>query len=264
MLSFKSYAKVNIFLKITGKRDNYHEIKSRFLKIESLYDTLTFKPKNPKKEFELFGEFDCELRNNTIYKAYRFLKEYKNSKKIDDFLEHHAIYVEKNIPKGGGLGGGSSNAATLLLALNKILKLNLDKKELCFVGSKIGADVNFFLHECEAANVEGVGEIVTPIKDDAPKLKLIFTNEFCDTAKVYNSFRKNFWSKIDINLAHKLSDFGSKELLNSFNPIELNDLLRSVLVCYPNLKVFAKDKVFLSGSGSTFFEVLDGHNDSKK
>ncbi|MDR1460193.1 MAG: 4-(cytidine 5'-diphospho)-2-C-methyl-D-erythritol kinase [Campylobacteraceae bacterium] len=264
MLSYKSYAKVNIFLKIIGKRGDYHEIKSRFLKIESLYDTLTFKPKSFKKEFELFGEFDCELQNNTIYKAYWFLKEYKNSKKIDDFFENYFLHVKKNIPKGGGLGGGSSNAATLLLALNRILGLNLDIKELCFIGSKIGADVNFFLHECEAANVEGVGEIVMPIEDDMPKLKLVFTDEACDTAKVYKIFRENFWSTVNIDLAHELSNLSSKELLNSFAPIELNDLLRSVLVCYPNLKAFAQKGVFLSGSGSTFFEVLDEHDNSKK
>ncbi|MDR1285819.1 MAG: 4-(cytidine 5'-diphospho)-2-C-methyl-D-erythritol kinase [Campylobacteraceae bacterium] len=264
MLSCKSYAKVNVFLKIIGKRGDYHEIKSRFLKIESLHDIFTFKLKSVKREFELFGEFGCELHNNTIYKAYKFLKEYKNDKKIDDFFEHYALHVEKNIPKGSGLGGGSSNAATLLLALNKILKLNLSVKELCHIGSKIGADVNFFLYECEAANVEGVGEIVTPIEEDTPKLKLVFTDEFCDTAKVYKTFRENFWNRVDMDLARKLANLNSKEILNSFTPIELNDLLRSALVCYPNLKAFARKGFFLSGSGSTFFEVLDERNNSKK
>ncbi|MDR3178242.1 MAG: 4-(cytidine 5'-diphospho)-2-C-methyl-D-erythritol kinase [Campylobacteraceae bacterium] len=264
MLSFKSYAKINIFLKITGKRGGYHEIKSRFLRVENLYDELVFKAKKPKKEFELFGDFNCELQDNTIYKAYLFLKEYKKSKIIDDFFEHHALYVEKNIPKGGGLGGGSSNAAALLLALNKILELKLDIKEICAVGSKVGADVNFFLHECEAADVEGVGEIVTPIKDDIPKIELVFTNESCDTVNVYKVFRENFWSGVDVNLARKMMELSSKELLNSFAPIELNDLLRSVLVCYPNLKAFAREKVFLSGSGGTFFKVLDGHDNSEK
>jgi 4-diphosphocytidyl-2-C-methyl-D-erythritol kinase len=263
MLSFKSYAKVNIFLKITGRRGDYHEIKSRFVRIESLHDTMIFKPKKIAKDgFELFGEFDCNLENNTIYKAYLLLKKYKNDKKIDDFFRHNLLYVDKNIPKGGGLGGGSSNAATLLLALNKILKLGLSLEELCLIGGKVSADVNFFLHECEVANVEGIGEVVKPIKDNVPKLELIFTNEACDTTRVYKTFREHFWSSIDTNLANKLINIASGELLNSLEAIKLNDLLRSVLVCYPNLKAFSEKGVFLSGSGGTFFKVANGCNNS--
>ncbi|MDR0580121.1 MAG: 4-(cytidine 5'-diphospho)-2-C-methyl-D-erythritol kinase [Campylobacteraceae bacterium] len=264
MLSFKSYAKVNVFLKVVGKRGTYHEIKSRFLRIESLYDMLVFKPKTPKKGLEFFGDFGCGVHNNTIYKAHRFLKEYTKSSLIDDFFEHHALYVEKNIPRGGGLGGGSSNAAVLILALNKILGLNLDIKEMCTIGNKVGADVNFFLHECEAADVEGAGEIVMPIKDDIPKIELVITNKACDTARVYRVFRESFWNSVDTNLAYKMAGLSSKELLDSFAPIELNDLLRSVLVCYPILKVFTRERIFLSGSGGTFFKVLNGYNNSKK
>ncbi|MDR1554965.1 MAG: 4-(cytidine 5'-diphospho)-2-C-methyl-D-erythritol kinase, partial [Campylobacteraceae bacterium] len=145
-----------------------------------------------------------------------------------------------------------------------ILELKLDIKEICSIGSKVGADVNFFLHECKAADVGGVGEIVIPVEDDVPDIELIFTGEFCDTTKVYKVFRENFWDTVDVNFTQKLAKFSSKELLNSFSPIELNDLLRSVLVCYPNLKASAQKRVFLSGSGSTFFKVLDEHDNSKK
>jgi 4-diphosphocytidyl-2-C-methyl-D-erythritol kinase len=264
MLRFKSHAKINIFLKIIGKRGSYHEIKSRFLRVENLYDMLVFKPKSPKREFELSGEFGCVLQNNTIYKAYRFLREHKSGKKIDDFFEHHALHVEKNIPKGGGLGGGSSNAATFLLALNKILELNLDTKEICSIGSKVGADVNFFLHECKIANVEGIGDIVMPIEDDIPELELVFTGATCDTARVYRVFRDIFWNSVNVNLACRLAKLSSREILNSFAPMELNDLLRSALACYPNLKTFAQKELFLSGSGSTFFKVSDEYDNSKK
>jgi len=252
MLRFKSPAKLNIFLKITGKRGDYHEIMSRFIRYDGLYDELIFEPKERAKEgFELSGRFDCELQNNTIYKAYKLLRD-KNAKKIDDFFENYTLRVDKRIPSGGGLGGGSSNAATLLLALNKTLSLSLSLDELCFIGSKIGADVSFFLHERPAANVQGVGEIVTPIDDDIPDIELVFTSQACDTAAVYKAFRANFWDKIDAGLAHELSTLDTKEMLSFYSPLALNDLLRGVLVCYPHLKAYAD---FLSGSGGTFFKV---------
>ncbi|MDT8339817.1 MAG: 4-(cytidine 5'-diphospho)-2-C-methyl-D-erythritol kinase, partial [Sulfurimonas sp.] len=75
MKLYKAYAKVNIFLKIIGKRGNYHEIISRFMRVDSLYDELSFAPKQKSGEFEIVGEFSCDTKQNTIYKAYRALLE---------------------------------------------------------------------------------------------------------------------------------------------------------------------------------------------
>ncbi|MDR2789437.1 MAG: 4-(cytidine 5'-diphospho)-2-C-methyl-D-erythritol kinase [Campylobacteraceae bacterium] len=251
----KSYAKVNIFLKIIGVRGAYHEIISRFARIENLYDEMEFLPKPLHvKGFELKGSFECETKNNTIYKAYKLLRNADKTKKMDDFFAEYFLNVKKNIPAGGGLGGGSSNAAAFLLHVNKILELGLSTEKLCAIGSKIGSDVNFFLHECAAANVKGIGEIVEPL-DDAADIELVFDALSCDTALVYGAFRefRQFYS--DKKSAEEIASLSSKEILQKFDNWVLNDLLRSVLICYPSLKAKAAAGLFLSGSGSSFFKA---------
>ncbi|MDR1007254.1 MAG: 4-(cytidine 5'-diphospho)-2-C-methyl-D-erythritol kinase [Campylobacteraceae bacterium] len=252
----KSYAKINIFLKITGTRGNYHEIISRFIRIIDFYDEMEFLPKSLNvKGFELKGKFNCELEKNTIYKAYEFLRSVADIKKIDDFFAQYFLSVKKNIPFGGGLGGGSSNAAAFLLYINRALELGLSLEELCNIGSKIGSDVNFFLYECEAANVSGTGEIIEPLQDDVPNIELVFDDTACNTASVYGKFRESQQSNVNKPVIKKLTSLSSKEILKKFDNITLNDLLRSVLICYPSLKTKADAGLFLSGSGSTFFKV---------
>lgn len=257
MLSFKSCAKINIFLKIVGKKDNYHLINSRFIRHEELFDEIIFKKKERQKSgFEIFGDFDCSKENNTIFKSYKYLNEYTKNRKIDDFLSEHFLYVKKNIPTGAGLGGGSSNAATTLLALNEILKLGLKQHELYAIGEKIGADVNFFISQYKSANVSGVGEKIVEFEDDEVDLELNLIDIHVNTAKVYSVFREYFYDKIDIDLANEMMKLSSSKLLKTFDANTLNDLLKPLLICYPNIKNFIKSEQFLSGSGSTFFEVV--------
>ncbi|MDR2081748.1 MAG: 4-(cytidine 5'-diphospho)-2-C-methyl-D-erythritol kinase [Campylobacteraceae bacterium] len=251
----KSYAKVNIFLKIIGVRGAYHEIISRFVRVDNLYDEMEFVQKPfHARGFELKGGFQCKTLKNTIYKAYILLKHAAKSTKMNDFFAEYALNVKKNIPTGGGLGGGSSNAAAFLLHVNKILELGFSMQELCNIGSKIGADVNFFLHECKAANVKGVGEIIEPL-DDAPNIELVFDDTACDTALVYGKFKEYCHFYSDKTIAEKIASLSSQEILQKFDNWFLNDLLRSVLICYPSLKAKADAGLFLSGSGSTFFKA---------
>ena len=111
MIRYRAYAKVNIFLKITGVRGDYHTLSSRFMRVNHLFDTLWFEPKSTP-EFEIRGNFDCEVHSNTIYKAYKYLQSVTRSDNLSSFFENHAVCVEKNIPSFAGLGGGSSDAAT--------------------------------------------------------------------------------------------------------------------------------------------------------
>ena len=119
----KSFAKINLGLKVLNKRpDDFHNIKSLFIRI-SLNDILEFNPSN---------EFDLKCTNkavpinkeNTIYKAYNLLS------KNFPFKNQYAITLHKNIPLESGMGGGSSNAAFTLIALNNFNNLNLDKEQL--------------------------------------------------------------------------------------------------------------------------------------
>jgi 4-diphosphocytidyl-2-C-methyl-D-erythritol kinase len=257
VLTFKSPAKLNIFLKVVGKRDNYHLINSRFIRYDKLFDEIIFEKKDKQKSgFEMVGNFDCKLENNTIFKAYKYLCEYAKDRKIESFFSDYLLKVNKNIPTGAGLGGGSSNAATFLLAVDELLNLKLKQKDFYAIGEKIGADVNFFISKYKSANVSGIGEKIEEFSDDEVEFKLNFVDIHANTSKVYSAFREHFFDKIDIKLANDMMKKTTNELLKSFDAKTLNDLLNPLLVCYPQIKKYMKEEMYLSGSGSTFFEAV--------
>lgn len=252
---YRSHAKVNIFLKIVGTRDSYHELLSRFILIDDLYDTMWFEP-NHGISFDIVGDFECDKKSNTIYKAYEALLDYTPQKKIVEFCKKHKMMVYKNIPKQAGLGGGSSNAATFLKMVNDALNLGLTTEDMSKIGAKVGADVPFFVHGYKAANVSGIGEIVEEFKDDIPKIKLFTPEDIkCDTKEVYKTFRKFFIDAIEPQFAKELSVKTSKEILSEYPPLKLNDLFYAVLKKYPEFYEHKLDGWFLSGSGSTLFKV---------
>ena len=111
MIRYPAYAKVNVFLKITGTRGEYHTLTSRFVLVKELCDLLWFESKTTP-EFEIRGDFDCDVGSNTIYKAYKHLQSATRSNTLAAFFETHAVCVDKRIPSFAGLGGGSSDAAT--------------------------------------------------------------------------------------------------------------------------------------------------------
>ncbi|MGB3751241.1 MAG: 4-(cytidine 5'-diphospho)-2-C-methyl-D-erythritol kinase, partial [Arcobacteraceae bacterium] len=100
----KSYAKVNIFLKVVGKRGDYHELASRFVRVKNLFDIMSFE-KGSFEEFTLEGDFGCQTKQNTIYKAYVALS--KLSDEVKNYFRTHKVVVNKKIPEFAGLGGGS-------------------------------------------------------------------------------------------------------------------------------------------------------------
>ena len=253
MKTYKAYAKVNIFLKITGMRDNYHEILSRFMIVNNLYDELSF-IKKESDAFEIIGEFSCKTSQNTIYKAYEALLDYTKSDKLEKFMKNYAIKVEKNIPAFAGLGGGSSDGATYIKMCNEILELNLSVDELASIGLKVGADVPFFVYGFNSANVSGIGEIVE--KFDEPLLEFdTYTPKIeISTPKVYKSYRENFYNPIDEDLQNFFKNVSSADVLRLKTPQDLNDLFSPALKEYDELKSYQKDGYFFSGSGSSFFK----------
>ncbi len=252
MKLYKAYAKVNIFLKITGKRENYHEIISRFVRVNTLFDELSFIASDTKK-FTIVGDFSCETEQNTIYKAYIALKEATASKALEQFMSTHAIFVKKNIPAFAGLGGGSSDAATYLTMCNEELSLGLSLEELASIGSKVGADVPFFVYGYASANVSGIGEVVE-VFDEAPLELEIFTpNIEISTPKVYGIYRENFYNPISIAIVEKLKKTTSLEILQTMDAKEANDLFAPAMQGYEELKNYYSDGWHFSGSGSSFF-----------
>ena len=174
----KSYAKVNIFLKIAGKRDNYHELVSRFVRVQNLFDMISFE-KGDFKEFTLEGNFGCTTQQNTIYKAY--LKLSAVSSKVEEFFSSHKVTVNKKIPEFAGLGGGSSNCATFMIMVNELCNLNLTKDQLSAIGATIGADVPFFIYEYDSANVTGIGEVVTQFDEEPLDIETFTPKVECNT-----------------------------------------------------------------------------------
>ena len=261
MKKYKAFAKVNIFLKITGKRGNYHEILSRFMRVESLYDELEFVKKEETdakvNEFKIIGSFSCNTEQNTLYKAYFALKEFTNSHKLEELMQRYAIKVTKNIPAFAGLGGGSSDAATYLKMCNSVLDLGLSLNELALIGLKVGADVPFFIYDYKSANVSGIGEVVEEFDEKALTIETYTPKIEISTPRVYSVYRENFFAPIDGFEVQKLKAMSSKEALASMNPSEANDLFKPALQEYKELESHYKTGYFFSGSGSSFFRVKE-------
>ena len=251
-MSYKAYAKVNIFLKITGTRGPYHTLASRFMRVESLYDELEFIP-NRSNAFLIEGDFECKTEQNTIYKAYKALLKKTQSEALEEFFKTNGVGVQKRIPAFAGLGGGSSDAATFLHMCNDILSLELSLKELVDVGVQVGADVPFFLYGYASANVTGIGEIVERFDEEILHIETFTPKIEISTPAVYKEYRENFFAPISKEEGREWLEMNSKEVLERYDRVQANDLFAPSLKLYPELDGYAESGWFFSGSGSSFF-----------
>src|SRR4030042_1811668 len=160
MLNYPAPAKINLVLEVLGKRDDgYHEIRSLVQTI-SLCDVISFKPADVIS-LEC-SEPSLQTSDNLVVQAAELLRE------VSGCHKGARIKLEKRIPWGAGLGGGSSDGATTLLALNKLWKLRLKTSDLMELAARLGSDVAFFIHG-GAALIEGRGEKVTPLAVSVPR-----------------------------------------------------------------------------------------------
>ena len=253
--SIKAHAKVNIFLKITGYKDGYHTLLSRFMRVEDLYDTITFVPCECE-HFTIEGCDDIPLESNTIYKAYKALNNYTGDLDILEFFYKHKVVVTKRIPNQAGLGGGSSDAAAFMRLTKELCNLILSTKELAKIGATVGADIPFFIYNYPSANVSGFGETVEPFDEKPLSLELFTPNIACDTSVVYKTFKEHLLNNISVCSFFGWDNIDSKSVLETISsPIKLNDLYAASLIAYPELKEVAKEGWFFSGSGSTYFRL---------
>jgi len=257
MYSIKAHAKINIFLKITGYKEGYHTLISRFVRVEDLYDTIEFVP-SECETFSIEGCDDIPLESNTIYKAYKALNNYSTGLDIKDFFQKHKVVLSKRIPSQAGLGGGSSDAAAFMRLINEVCDLKISTDELAELGSTIGADIPFFVYDYASANVSGFGEIVMPFEEAPFNVELFTPDIKCDTAEVYKTFHKFLLRNVDRTTFFGWENMDSRTLLKLIaDPIILNDLFPSALATYPELEKVKKDGWFFSGSGSTFFRIKE-------
>lgn len=260
MKLYKAYAKVNIFLKITGIRGSYHEIISRFMRVDSLYDELSFVQKEPSDYFKISGSFSCDTKQNTIYKAYTALLEFLNEASaisLKNLMSKYGVHVKKNIPAFAGLGGGSSDAATFLKMCNEVLHLGLSQNELALIGLKVGADVPFFIYGYDSANVSGIGEIVEEFQEELLDIEVITPKIEISTPKVYAVYREHFYNPVNGFEAEKLKKTASLDILKNMSADEANNLFKPALEVYKELKDHYRHGYYFSGSGSSFFRVKE-------
>lgn len=155
MVDWPSPAKLNLFLYINGRRpDGYHDLQTLFQFLD-YGDTLNFAPRQDEQIVLLTPIDGVPDEQNLIVRAARMLQQFSHCQIGAD------ISISKILPMGGGLGGGSSNAATVLVALNHLWKCGLTTEQLCKIGLTLGADVPVFIYGY-AAFAEGVGEKLQP------------------------------------------------------------------------------------------------------
>lgn len=247
--TLSSPAKINLFLHIVGRRpDGYHNLQSVFA-ILNKGDKLTFEERMDDK-IEILSDLGFNVEDNIVYKAIMLLrKETSISKGI-------TITIEKNIPMGGGLGGGSSNAATTLLALNKLWNLNLTTKRLCELGKTLGADVPIFVNGYSAF-AQGIGEILTPYKIEEKYYLVV-------TPKNTHVSTKEIFTHLDLprsTPALAISQISYEETHNDCeNLVKKN--YPSVAKCLQWLLKYAHPR--MTGTGASCFAPFDNLSDAQK
>jgi 4-diphosphocytidyl-2-C-methyl-D-erythritol kinase len=262
-IEVRSPAKINVFLEVLGKRnDGFHELETVMLRT-SLHDVLRFETSisgqlslrpadySPPELAETFPLDD----SNLILRAAQALREHTQTH------QGAAITVNKRIPPEAGLAGGSSNAATTLLALNRLWGLDLPKQTLHEIAASLGSDINFFVEDCRAAVCSGRGERVAPIQ---PGGCLYFVAaqpaSGNSTPEVFRQLRvPGIEQRRDVRSTIAAVKSGTMKNLQdaSFNRLtkaaqELNPDMADLM------RVMAQDTgrtVFMSGSGSTCFVI---------
>ena len=161
LLSLPAPAKINLFLHITGRRaDGYHQLQTLFQLLD-YGDQLDFRRRDDATITLSPAHPAIAEKNNLVYRAAKVLQQQAQRQNP----EHHYgadIHLTKRLPLGGGLGGGSSDAATTLIGLNQLWQLGFSHKQLATIGLKLGADVPIFIHG-RTAWAEGIGEILSPV-----------------------------------------------------------------------------------------------------
>ncbi len=245
-------AKINLYLNILGKYPNgFHRIESIVNRI-SLYDELTIKvSKHPQIRF--FCSDKSLEKDNLCVRAVTLLREKFKIK------QGFTLYLRKNIPVGGGLGGGSSDAASTILGIDILLNLGLSSSELHALGKTLGSDVNFFLCGASFAYLSGRGDEVKPLETDIKLLYLIaYPNLRLSTKLVYQNVKAKLTNYLDnvkmIFYALKERDWALLDY-NLFNVLEEGAFSLSPLL--KRNKIFLKRKGFrMTGSGSAFFTIV--------
>ena len=288
-LVVKSFAKLNFYLQVLSKRkDKFHNLSTLFCRID-LADTIILKN---RKDNSIKIKSDSRHvpvdATNLCWRAARLLKKEFN---LDSGLN---IEIKKRIPVGAGLGGGSSNAASVLLGLNKYWNLNLSKAKLASLGAKLGSDVAFFIYNTKFAEASGRGEKIKPLSS-LEKLKLwfvlVYPNIKVSTPLIYQKFDHFSQFTPQLTQIHNVEKLNKKqgagltiprgnvkiltsELLKKGKGFDtsclFNDLEVVTASLYPVVNQVKKalsniglEKIMMSGSGGSVFSLCNSCKQAK-
>ena len=254
--------KINIGLRVVRKReDGYHDLETIFYPVYGLHDELEVDAlegvKDAASGYGVLGiefvqdgiEVDCLPTDNLIYKVYQRMQEHFPQ------IGNVRIRFKKNIPFGAGLGGGSSDAAHMAIALNELFQLGLTQKQLAEEVRPLGADCPFFIYNtpCYA---EGIGDKLTPISLNLSGMRLVMIKPDCgvSTKEAYAGIKPKGSSEL-----FKVVQNGS-ELFK----VTTNDFEDTVFVAHPEIaeikqRLLDAGAVYaaMSGSGSTVFGLFE-------
>lgn len=264
-IELKSRAKINLSIDVLGKRDDGYHLVEMIMQTIDLYDVIKIKQLDTNDVVIKSNSSHIPLDNdNIVYKAIELLRQRFN---INKGIE---VFIEKNIPVAAGMAGGSSNAAAVLVGLNKLWKLNLTEQDLQELGLKLGADVPYCISG-KTALAEGIGEKLSYIKGLPKNISILICkpNLFVSTKDVYqgldlnnvgnrpnNKFLIECLEKEDIaslakNMSNVLENVTSK-IHKEINEIEEIMMANSALGS------------MMSGSGPTVFGLFDKYDNALK
>lgn len=250
----KAYAKINLFLNVTKRRkDGFHNLQTIMCPL-SLHDLLIFK-ESDDVSITSNNFITNNLEDNLVYKIVNHIKkEFHISKGIN-------VHIEKNIPMGAGLAGGSADAAATLRALNEIWNLGLTLDELALIGEQYGADIPFCIYN-KTAYAESKGEQLKFIENNVKSNVLLVNPEVhCSTKEIFNTIDNGLFQEIDCTMLIESIKKGDYKNVQEglFNLLEI-----PVFEIYPNVENLKKYLlelfqygVSMSGSGSTVFALIN-------
>ena len=253
LITLYAHAKINLGLRIIGTLpDGYHAIHSLFLPIYDLFDTLTFENHDSDIMFISNDDLNIPMEQNLIVQSAHLMRKHFGIQK------GAIIHLDKLIPSGAGLGGGSSDAATTCRGLAKLWEITTDIPTLSELGVSLGSDIPFFFHDSPAI-VTGKGEIITPISCDLHAwLLFIFPGIHINTGWAYSQIQEySYYDTINLKSAIQNGSINlqSEELVNDFE--------KPIHMIYPILNDIKQQLISLgaivslmSGSGSTMYGIF--------
>lgn len=262
MLTLNSPAKINWFLRVTGRRsDGYHSICSVMQPV-GLYDTIVLERR--REAIEIESDLNIPLTENLVYRAALLFKEFTGKR------AGVRISLTKRIPLQGGLGGGSSNAATTLIGLNTLWNTDIPVERLARLSSPLGSDVPFFIYGT-ASFVEGRGEVVKPLGIRPSPLNLLIVKpDFgVPTSTAYKNV--SHYRECNISSVARITEALKTGQMHLLSPLLENDLEEPVYRMYPLLGSLKQRMIeggalaaLLCGSGSSVFGLFQDRKSAEE